>query len=439
MPGSVDLAIIGAGAAGLTAAIAAAREAGRNNKRLEILLLDSKRKVGAKILMSGGTRCNVTNESVRPSDFEGGATHFVKHVLEAFTPALTVDFFKEIGVELVLEPTGKYFPATHSAQTVLDALLNEANRLGIKLIAGVRIVDIQKTGPGSPRSDGAFCSRSRDGDVFELKSGDPAFCVTAKKVVITTGGLSHPGTGSDGSGYLIAQKFGHSMIQTFPALTPLLTEDSDWKSLSGVSLDAELSFYQKGKKEHSRKGSFLFTHFGFSGPAALDISRYFASAKKEDKPEIKANFLPHEDEVSFQSKFDLIRQKNAGKLIKNFLSQEFLLPGRFSEIFLTKIGIDGSMPIGKCSKEKLRLLVQSLFYYPLEVTGVYGYQKAEVTAGGIDLREIKVQTMESKLVTGLYFAGEILNVDGRIGGFNFQWAWSTGTIAGRSAARSLST
>lgn len=417
---SVDLAIIGAGAAGLTTTIAAARESSRQKKTFNILLLDSKPKVGAKILMSGGTRCNVTNKSVKPSDFQGGAKHFMKHVLEAFTPGQTIEFFKEIGVELILEPTGKYFPVTHSAQTVLNALIDETKRLGINLMTGVRINDIQKIG-----------------DVFELKSDVPNFLVTSKKIVVTTGGLSHPGTGSDGQGYLIARNFGHRIIQTFPGLTPLLTQDSDWKSLSGISIECELSFYKDGRKELSYRDSFLFTHFGFSGPAALDISRHFAGARKEDRPEIKANFLPSETEESFKKKLSESQKKNPDKLIKNYLAQEFNLPARFVEIFLKKVGLDGSLAIGKLSKDKCRLLIQSFFHYPLEVTGVYGYQKAEVTAGGVDLKEIKVQTMESKLVDGLYFAGEILDIDGRIGGFNFQWAWSTGTIAGRGAARSL--
>ena len=419
-PPIFDLAIIGAGAAGLTTAIAAARLARDQKKALNILLLDSKPKPGAKILMSGGTRCNVTNELVQPADFEGGPKHFIKHVLEAFTSEQTMQWFKELGIELILEPTGKYFPTTHSAKTVLEALLNEVNRLGVKLLTGTRITAVQKSG-----------------ELFELKSDDPNFVVHSRTVVLTTGGLSHPGTGSDGTGYTFAKHFGHHIIPTFPGLTPLLTEDPDWKSLSGVSLEAELSFYLNGKKEHSSKGALLFTHFGFSGPAALDISRHFASAEKEERPEIKANFLPAQNEDSFKIKWDQAQKKTAEKLIKNFLAQEFSLPSRFVEVFLRKIGLDSMSTIGSCSGEKRKSLSHSLFYYPLEVTGVYGYQKAEVTAGGVDLKEVKVQTMESKQVRGLYFAGEILDTDGRIGGFNFQWAWSTGTIAGRGAARSL--
>ena len=397
-----DLAIIGAGAAGLTTAIAAAQAARAQKKTFRIVLLDSKPKVGAKILMSGGTRCNVTNESVQPKDFEGGPQHFIKHVLEAFTPEQTIAWFRELGVELILESTGKYFPTTNSAGTVLEALLKEVAQLEIELLTGKKISVLEKSG-----------------ELFELKSDDPNFLIRSRAVVLTTGGLSHPGTGSDGTGYALAKHFGHHIIPTFPGLTPLLTDDADWKSLSGISLEVELSFYRNGKKEASARGALLFTHFGFSGPAALDISRHFAGARKEDQPEIKVNFLPATNENSFKIKTD--------KPIKNFLTQEFSLPSRFVDVFLNKVGLEGGR----------KTLTRSLFYYPLEVTGVYGYQKAEVTAGGVDLKEVKVQTMESKKVAGLYFAGEILDIDGRIGGFNFQWAWSTGTIAGRGIVRSL--
>ncbi len=414
----VDIAVVGAGAAGLVTAIWAGKMAQTNHAPLSIVLLDTREKIGAKILMSGGTRCNVTNKEVKPADFQGGPSHFVKHVLEAFTSQETIRFFKEMGVELVLEPSGKYFPITHSAQTVLDALMKEAKRLGVTLKTGARITEINKRN-----------------DLFHLRNENKTYEVLARKIVLTTGGLSYPTTGSDGTGYQIAKSFGHTIVLTFPALTPLLTEHHDWQSLSGVSLDAGLSFYRKGKKECECRGAFLFTHFGFSGPAALDISRHFAAAKKEENPRIKASFLPYHHEESLTAIFQTTQKKNPGKLIKNFLIEKFSLPERFVEIFLHKSGIRAEEEIGSFSKENWQRLVQRLLHYPLEISGVFGYKKAEVTAGGVDLKEVKVQTMESKLVDGLYFAGEILDMDGRIGGFNFQWAWSTGAIAGRSVVK----
>ncbi len=415
----VNIAIVGAGAGGLMAAIWAGRTA-QMSKPLRILLLDAKKNFGAKILMSGGTRCNVTNKEVTLSDFHGGPSHFIKHIFEAFTPVKTINFFDEIGVKLVLESTDKYFPRSNSAQTVLDALVYEVKRLGIQIETGIRITEINKSN-----------------SMFHLRNSDGTYSVLSQKVILTTGGLSHPTTGSDGVGYEIAKGFGHTLTNTFAALTPLLTNDKDWQSLSGISFKVGLSFFKNGKKEKEYCDSFLFTHFGFSGPAALDMSRFISSAKKEETTQIIASFLTNDDENSLRVAFQEFHQTNPNKTIKNLLIEKFLFPERFVEIFLKKIKIRENEIIGKMSRETRNKIVNGLLFYPLEVTGVFGYQKAEVTAGGLNLKEIEVSTMESKKTEGLYFAGEILDVDGRIGGFNFQWAWSTGAIAGQSVARSL--
>lgn len=412
---TADIAIVGAGAAGLMTAIAAAGEKGPARS---VLLLDSRRKIGAKILMSGGTRCNVTNVKVTPTDFEGGPKHIVKHVLEAFTPDETIKFFEGIGVHLVLEPTGKYFPTTHSGKTVLEALVKEAEERGVRLETEARVTRVRKEGDH-------FILSGRDGEI------------AARRVILTTGGLSYPETGSDGTGFHIAKSFGHSIVQTTPALTPLTTEDAGWKSLSGVALEVRLSYFEQGRKKAQREGSFLYTHFGFSGPAALDISRYFAGCEKAHSPRIHVSFTPKETEESLGKRFATFQKDHPHKMVKSFLIEEFHLPDSFVEVFLRKIKMDPKSPVGKCPRAWSGQLVHSLLNYPLEVTGVVGYKKAEVTAGGVDLKEIKYSTMESRLVPGLYLAGEVLDVDGRIGGFNFQWSWSSGALAGRSAARSL--
>ena len=383
-----DVVVVGAGAAGLMTGISAAREAKKKN--LSILLLDSRQKIGAKILISGGTRCNVTNRKVIPSDYNGGKRHFIAHVFEAFTPTRTIEFFEEIGVPLVLEPTGKYFPETHSGKTVLEALMREAEGVGVRLVTGVRIAEVHV------REGGLLCRGKKEGgEKVEF---------FARRVVLCTGGLSLPETGSDGAGFRIAERLGHTVVQTAAALTPLLSEDEDWKALSGITLeDVRLDFYLGGKKRASSRGGFLFTHFGFSGPASLDISRHFALADPKERPQVIADFLPDGDV-----------QK---------------LPKRFYETLKKKC-----LPVGQAGGAELKAKSS---HYPLEVTGVYGYKKAEVTAGGVDVKEVDVATMESKKVKGLYFAGEILDVDGRIGGFNFQWSWSTGALAGKAAVKGL--
>lgn len=416
-----DIAVIGAGAAGLMAAIRSAESLDRNPGR--VILFDTRAKIGAKILISGGTRCNVTNRQVRPSDYHGGPGHFVRHVLEGFNPEETRGFFEGIGVPLVLEPTGKYFPTTHSGKTVLEALVAELNRRGVVLETGVRVTGLKKVG-----KEFEIEAHSQDGKRPGL---------LARRVILATGGLSYPETGSDGGGFRIAESLGHRIVKTAPALTPLISSDEDWKLLSGVALEIGLSFYQDEKKCAEVRGAMLFTHIGFSGPAALDISRHWTCADPDKGRRIEVNFLPEESGESLKKLFLTSVKDHPRKSVKNFLHEECALPERWAWIFLNKIGLDAEGPLKSLTDKKRSLLTQRLLRYPLEVTGVVGYKKAEVTAGGVDLREVSVSTMESKRVPGLYFAGEILDIDGRIGGFNFQWAWSTGTIAGRSAAGSL--
>lgn len=408
--------MIGAGAAGLMAAIAAARQ--DSSKTLKILLLDTRPKIGAKILISGGTRCNVTNRRVTPSDYYGGPSHFVKHILEAFSPDQTRNFFEEIGVPLVLEVTGKYFPTTHSGKTVLEALMKECARLGVILKTECRITQIKK-----------------EGDRFHLK-GDGVDS-TSRRVVLATGGLSYPETGSDGTGYKIAQSLGHTLVPTAAALTPLLCQDEDWQSLSGIALEAALYFYENGKKKEESRSALLFTHFGFSGPSALDISRFWARSSADKHPEIFARFLPEENEETLKKILDAQAKAASGQRVKRFLMERFAFPERFVEIIIKKSGVDETRSVAKLLAPQKSALIRYLMNCPLPITGVYGYKKAEVTSGGIPVSEVKNATMESKRTPGLYFAGEILDVDGRIGGFNFQWAWSTGTVAGRSAVKSL--
>jgi len=412
----VDVAIVGAGAAGLMSAIWVGRTAHAKGACLQILLLDSTAKIGAKILMSGGTRCNVTNREVLPSDYTGGPAHFIRHVLAAFTPKETTTFFQEIGVALELESTGKYFPTTHSARTVLNALMHEAERVSVHLERSVCVTGIQK-----------------EGSLFHLSGPDLSFKMLARKVVLTTGGLSYPETGSDGTGYRLAETFGHKLTPRFPSLTPFLSVDKDWRSLSGISIEAKLSLFKRSKKTHETKGAFLFTHFGFSGPVVLDMSRHYATIKSEEDPSVEVSFLPTLNDEVLQSVFGSWQNDKPGKQVKNLLHEALALPSRFVEVLFHKMKISSEQLIGKLSREDRKQLVRSLLRYPLEVTGLYGYQKAEVTAGGVCLREVKPQTMESKLIEGLYFAGEMLDVDGRIGGFNFQWAWSTGAISGKNA------
>lgn len=407
-PKTYDTAVVGAGAAGLMAAISACSQG------LSVLLLDGREKIGAKILMSGGTRCNVTNEKVSERDFQSMQIRQVRNVLRAFPAPKAVEFFRKLGVELVLEPGGKYFPATHSGRTVLEALTREAARAGVRLVTGFKVENIQRT-------DSLFGLRAVSGEMYQ-----------AKTVILCTGGLSFPTTGSDGSGYSLAQAFGHSMIPTSPSLTPLLTADENWKSLSGVTLPVRLSLYSGKEKSAEYEGSFLFTHTGYSGPVVLNISRHWIRLN-DPSAVLTANFLPHVTEDALRSVLADALKENPKMLVKNFLALE--LPEKLAAMLAKKAGLPENRIMNQVSREEREALVRGILRASLSVSGSAGYAKAEVTAGGVDLAEVNEAVMESRIQPGLFFAGEILDVDGRIGGFNFQWAWSSGVTAAAGAAK----
>jgi predicted Rossmann fold flavoprotein len=374
---------------------------------LRVLLLEGQPKVGAKILMSGGTRCNVTNKAVSENDFNSEQLIVVRNILRGFDNKRTFEFFKELGVELVLEPTGKYFPSTNSGKTVLEALLRRLKELNVTLLCEHKVQAIVF------KEDG-----------FLLK-GDH-FNFNCKQVVLTTGGLSYPTTGSDGTGYRLAQSFGHPLVKTDPALTPLTSSDSDLKALSGVTLDVILTLFVDGKKDVSFSDSFLFTHLGFSGPSALDISRHYLRA--QGKKEIRANFLPQYDESSLLTYLRQLTEKHPRRVLRSVLTE--VMPQRLVDVIFKKVKLETQLTMDHLDKISRQQLINLCVQYPLRITGAVGYTKAEVTIGGVDFSEINPKILESKLIPGLFFAGEILDVDGRIGGFNFQWAWASGyTVA----------
>lgn len=403
-----DVAVIGAGAAGWMAAIQAAR------RRASVLLLDGHRKPGAKILMSGGTRCNVTHETVSERDFASTHPRRVRNILAAFSAGQARQFFEEIGVRLVREPDGKYFPETNSARTVLQGLRNEAERLGVRLQHPVKVTNLV-----------------RNGETFTLRAEN--FECDARTVILATGGLSYPATGSDGSGYRLALSLGHTLIPTSPALTPLCIRDEIWKNLSGIALPSRLTLKEGRKKIRVCEGALLFTHFGLSGPAALNMSRFWDRERRERDVLLEASLLPGSHEDALGAELCAVAEASPNLGLKTFLRGR--LPERVALAVLEHAGIPAERRLGDTgSPERLRLM-HSLFHLSFDFKGVYGFDKAEVTAGGIPLDQVMDTTMESRLVPGLFLAGEMLDADGQIGGFNFQWAWATGTLAGIAAAR----
>ena len=477
------VAVVGAGAAGLTAALRAAEGGAR------VTLLNAHPKIGLKILMSGGTRCNVTHREVEARDFHGGSRNVVARILRAFPPEATRAWFASLGVELVLEESGKYFPASNDAQTVLDALVAAVERAGVEIVCGARVVRVVRAGIGevghaggvagagergagdagaaaaagagtvvagesgigragaaaeaSPRwrlgiqtikASAAFSAAAHavGGASWQLPEAEPDRWLDADAVVLATGGLSFPRTGSDGTGYALAAALGHTIVPPVPALTPLTASDPWCAQLQGVAHDVELTLMVGGKRVETVRGSFLFTHFGYSGPAALDLSRSWLRADPAHARRVLANFVPGATRESLLEELRGASGEGARLSVRQWLARR--VPERLAVALCAEAGVEPTAQVARLDRAHRATLVERVCARPLPVDGTLGYEKAEVTAGGVALDEVDPSTLESRKAPGVYLCGEVLDVDGRLGGLNFQWAWSSGSIAGQAAA-----
>lgn len=414
---TADIVIIGAGAAGLAAAIFSGEAIGPSGSR-SIVLLDGAKTIGAKILVSGGGRCNVTHEVVAPTDFFGNR-RIIKNVLAAFSVEATIKWFASMGVELKREETGKLFPVTNTSRTVLNALVERCRELGVAISPDHRVTKIDRL----PDSGAGFVVHHSHG------------VLTASRVILATGGRSIPKSGSDGFGYELARRLGHHVTPTVPALAPLVLDDRMFhKNLSGLSQEVELTTVVNGKTLDARIGSLLWTHFGISGPVVMDASRFWCVAQERGEPtEVFGSFLPGQNQEQARQWFmEQTREHPRRSLGKTFAQR---LPQRFTDSLLQHAGCDGQTAIAQLPKNDRDHLLSLLTKFPFPIVQDRGWNYAEVTAGGVSLEEVNFRTMESKLVPGLYLVGEILDCDGRIGGFNFQWAWATGRLAGQAVWR----
>jgi predicted Rossmann fold flavoprotein len=406
------LVVVGAGAAGLAAAVFAARA----EPGLRVTCLDGARRIGAKILVSGGSRCNVTNRIVTERDFWGGSSRVVRNVLRAFPADRAADFFRSIGVALHEEEDGKLFPDTNRSRTVLDALLAEAARLNVAIECGQRVVSVR---------------RGLDGFTIAIETGRE---VTARVVVLATGGRSLPRTGSDGLGYELAKNLGHSHVGTTPALAPLVLGDTWHEALAGVSHAARLMLKVHGRTAIHLDGSLLWTHFGASGPVVLNMSRHWHRARLEsDAVDVAIDLCPGETFESIEAWWLEQERERPRAQVATVLASR--LPAAVAAVWIDIAGLSRETTMAHVGREERRRLIHALLDTRLEVRDSRGYGHAEVTAGGVPLDEIDPATMESRVCPGLYLVGEILDVDGRLGGFNFQWAWSSGWVAGHAIAR----
>ncbi|MDR1990074.1 MAG: aminoacetone oxidase family FAD-binding enzyme, partial [Acidobacteriaceae bacterium] len=407
-----DVLIVGAGAAGLATAIFTRQL----NPSISVTLLDGSARPGAKILVSGGSRCNVTNVHVSERDYWGGHPAFIRRVLRALTVPDTVAAFARLGVTLHEEHDGKLFPDSNRSRDVLNALLGECQRLGVTLLGSHLVTAV-----------------ARHDDGFSVHTS--ATVLHARRLVLATGGRALPKSGSDGAGYAFARALGHTIVPTTPALAPLVLDRNDnvHRHLSGVSHDAELTLWVDGKSVIRLSGALLWTHFGMSGPVALNMSRHWARAQLGGRaPTLTVNVCPGR---TFDAVDRWLVESAAARPRASLVTLlDTVLPASVATAMTEQAGVTGSHIGAQLSRDARRSLVHTLTAWQAPVTGTRGYTYAEATAGGVAVDDIDAGTMESKICRGLYLVGEVLDVDGRLGGFNFQWAWSSA----RAAARALS-
>jgi predicted Rossmann fold flavoprotein len=409
MSSSWDVAVIGAGAAGLVAAIRAA-ELGRRT-----LLLEKNPRPGVKILMSGGTRCNITHATDNRGIVEafGPPGRFLHSALAALSVQETIELFEAEGVPTKVEEGGKVFPVSNKASDVLAALLRRLQRSGASLALNEHVLDIRPTEPG-------------------LELITPHRIVSAKRAIVTSGGQSYPGSGTTGDGYRFAACFGHTIVTPQPALTPLLVRLPWVAELRGVTIpDVALRIIDQDTELAARRGSLLFAHFGLSGPVVLDVSRVVSSHPRPDQLLMELDFLPS---LPGETLDDFLRTESIDsgkKQLAGVLSTH--LPRRLCDALVVLAGLPSGRKAAVLSRVERSRLVQAIKRSRVPVAGSLGFKKAEVTAGGVALDEIDSRSMQSKRASALFIAGEVLDLDGPIGGYNFQAAFSTGWLAGSKA------
>lgn len=397
--------IIGGGASGLTAAISAAKAGA------EVTILEHTDKIGKKILATGNGRCNLTNELQHENFYRGSSPDFAGFVLEQFGLEDTLLFFKEMGL-VTKSKRGYIYPYSEQASSVLEVLKSELNRLKIKVLYNVHIKKIERKKTFMLFADETF---------------------QADSLILAAGSKAAPVTGSDGSGYLLAARLGHTVVKPLPALVQLKASEKCFQKLSGIRTDAEIVLFINGEEKTREHGELQLTKYGISGIPVFQISRYAAKALDQgEKVGAAIDFAPI---YSFFELYEWIdrnsrqnEQKTAEELLTGFLNR------KLAGVLLKKAEIEAQKWAGCLTDKQKKQLAGVIKNFHVTITGTNSFEQAQVCAGGVNTNEVNPKTMESRLVKGLYFAGEILDIDGACGGYNLQFAWSTGYLAGRSAA-----
>jgi predicted Rossmann fold flavoprotein len=389
-----DVVVIGAGGAGMMCAI----HAGRRGRK--VALIDHATVIGRKILISGGGRCNFTNINAGPDNYVSNNPHFHKSALSRYSPGDFIEMVEKHRIAYHEKKLGQLF-CDGSASQIVDMLMNECDKAGATFLKGRIVKEVKR--------------EAEDSNFLILTNNET---ITCESLVIATGGLSIPQIGATGFGYQIAQQFGLKVVETNPALDGFNFSSADlskFKELTGVSVDSVVSVNKVAFREN-----ILFTHNGLSGPASLQASLYW----KKGNP-ISINIAPDIDPIGY---FNERFADGSNKEVKNILAE--IIPRRLAEILCQMENIKGN--VSELSEVKMRALAARLENWQITPQGTVGYKKAEVTRGGVDTNALSSTTMEAKKVPGLYFIGEVVDVTGQLGGYNFQWAWASGSAAGHA-------
>ena len=400
--------IIGGGASGLMAAISAARAGA------QVTLIEHMDRVGKKILSTGNGRCNLTNYRMEPECYRCSQKDFPMKVIQGFGVEETLEFFKYLGI-VPKDRNGYVYPNSDQAASVLDVLRWETERLGIRVLLSCQVSVIK------PQRDGGFLIRSSQGTLH------------TDTLILAAGSKAAPSTGSDGSGYELAKALGHKVIKPLPALVQLRCQGTLYKQLAGIRTEARIRLLADGICMAEDKGELQLTDYGLSGIPVFQVSRFAAKALY-NKQEVTAvlNFMPQMSEEEFTvflaERARLRPQKTAEEFLTGLFHKKMIA------LWVKCSRISKEKPVGTYSEEELRTLVRLIQQFEVNVEGTNSFEQAQVCCGGVSTEEVKEDTLESSYVPGVYFAGEILDVDGICGGYNLQWAWSSGWIAGREAA-----
>lgn len=402
-----NVIVIGGGASGIVAAIIARR----NNSY--VTLLERNDRIGKKLLVTGNGRCNYTNADMSLDYFHSSNKKCIENVLKIFDRDSTLDFFGRLGIMPKVEE-GKIFPMSLQSSSVLDVLRYELERLNVNVVTGAYVTEISK------KKD--FLIKTKTGETFH-----------ADKVIIATGGMAMAVSGSDGNGYKFGKEFGHSINTPTPALVQLKLESDKLKAMDGVKFEGSANLYIDGELNRSEKGEILFTDYGVSGPPILQLSREAVrgiSEKRNVQLELKLFDKSSEEFTNYLLKrFSYMPTKTIELGLIGLINKKLIIP------ILKEIHLDKNKLVKELSKQDVDKLAHILTDWRFKVIGDKGWGQAQTTAGGILTQDINPETLESKKVKGLYFCGEILDVDGDCGGYNLQWAWSSGYVAGLNASK----